>query len=160
VIVGCGEDAQVVGRGNGSRVFGQSVAYRRRIPRDSRLLHIVTGFGSDQEALMAQDRVQVCGGTIEQVEERTGVKVWLLEMQVEFRTLLLGVREELCKQLGLQALGDGVIKLDLRVERIGSRPRLGKGQACSSVEHQQPSPAIAEDDLEVNPLRRGGARSV
>jgi len=160
VIVGRGEDAQVVGRGNRRRVFGQGVPDCRRISRNGRLLHIVTSFGTDQEALVTQDCVKLCGGTIEQVKECTGVEVRLLEMQVELCTLLLGVRQELCEKLGLQSLGDGVIKLDLGVERVGSRPRLGKGQACSSVEHQQLGPAIAEDDLKINPLRKSGARSV
>jgi hypothetical protein len=50
------------------------------------------------------------------------VEVGLLEVQVQLGALGLGGRQEGAEQLGLEALGDGVVDLDLGVESIDSVP--------------------------------------
>lgn len=48
-------------------------------------------------------------------------------MEVEFGTLGLGGREEVGNDFGLQALGESVIELDLRIEGVLGCPGLGQG---------------------------------
>ena len=50
------------------------------------------------------------------------MQVGLLEVQVELSTLSLGLWEEGTQNLGLQAFGDGVVKLDLGIESIDGIP--------------------------------------
>lgn len=62
------------------------------------------------------------------------MEVGLLEVQVQLGALRLGGRQEGAEQLGLKALGDGVVDLDLGVKGINGVPSLGDGDACATVE--------------------------
>lgn len=52
----------------------------------------------------------------------TIVQVGLFEVQVELGTLALGLGKEASEKLGLQALGDGIVELNLSVESIDGVP--------------------------------------
>lgn len=135
VVVGGGEDAQVAGRGDGGSVVGGGVPDGSRVVGDGGLLDVVASRGTGQEAVLANNGVDVGGGTLEQVEEDAAVEVGLLEVQVELGALGLGGGQEGAEQLSLQALGDGVVDLDLGVESVDGVPGLGNGHACATVEH-------------------------
>jgi hypothetical protein len=57
------------------------------------------------------------------------VETGLLEEQVELSTLAGGGRQEVEETLELEALGEGVVDLELGVEGIGRVPGLGQGEA-------------------------------
>ena len=63
------------------------------------------------------------------------MEVGLLEVQVELGTLSLRGGEEGEETLGLEALGEGILDLDLGVKGVGGVPGLGEGKACAGVEH-------------------------
>lgn len=135
VVVGGGEDAQVARGDDGGGVERLLVADTERVAGDGGLLDVVAGLGTDEEAVVADDGIEVRGWAVQEVEEGTGVEVWLLEVQVELDALGLGGGEEAAQDLGLEALGDVVVELDLGLEGVGSVPGLGDGQACASVDH-------------------------
>ena len=129
------EDADVVGGGDSHVVGGAGVADGSGVRGDGGLVHIITGGRTGKEALVADDSIDVGGGALEEVEEGTAVEVVLLEVQVELGALGLRGREEGEESLGLEALGEGILDLDLGVESVGGVPGLGKGEACARVEH-------------------------
>jgi len=135
VVVGGGEDAEVARGNDGGGVEGLLVADTEGVAGDGGLLDVVTGLGADEETVVADDGVEVRGWAVQEVEEGTGVEVGLLEVQVELDALGLGGGEEVAQDLGLEALGDVVVELDLGLEGVGSVPGLGDGQACASVDH-------------------------
>lgn len=140
VVVRSGENAQVVAGSDGSGVRGGLVADGSGVAGDGGLVDVVAGRGTSQEALVADDSVDVGLGALEEVEEGTGVEVGLLEGKVELGTLVGGLLgggrgEEGEDTLSLQALGEAVSELDLGVEGGGGVPCLGKGEACATVEH-------------------------
>ena len=59
------------------------------------------------------DSIQLAVGLV--VKERAGMEHWLLEVQVYFLSLVTRGRIEVAKDLSLQALSEGVVKLDLGV---------------------------------------------
>lgn len=129
VIVRGREDAEVVGGRDGGGVLGHAVADRGRVARDGGLLHVVRGLGPGQEALVPDHGVERRGRTPEQVEEGARVEVGLPEEEVHLSALGLRRRQEVRQHLGLEALGDAVVELELGVERVVRRPGLGQGQA-------------------------------
>jgi hypothetical protein len=129
VVVAGGEDAQVVGRLDGGGVLGQAVADGGRVARHRRLLHVVAGLGADQEALVAQDRVDVGGGALEEVEEGAEVEVGLLVVQVYLAAVGLFGGEVVGEDFGAEAFGELVFELDFGVQRVGGGPGLGEGEA-------------------------------
>ena len=54
------------------------------------------------------------------------MEVGLLEVEVDLCALCLGGREERAQNLGLEALSNGVVELDLGVESIDCVPGLGQ----------------------------------
>ena len=128
MVVACGEEGEVVGRGDGRGVLRQRVRDSRRVLGDGGLLDIIATLGTDQEALVAQDSVEVRGRTLEQVEEGASVHVGLLEVQVQLGALGLRGGQILRQNLGLEALGDVVVKLELGVQSIGGVPCLGQSK--------------------------------
>jgi hypothetical protein len=130
VVVGSGEDAQVVGGGDGGAVLGGDVADGGAVAGQGSLVDIIAGAGTGQEALVADDGVDVGGGALEEVEEGAAVEAGLLEEQVELGALGGGGGQEVEETLELEALGEGVADLNLRVEGVGGVPGLGQGQAC------------------------------
>jgi hypothetical protein len=130
VVVAGGEDREVVGGSDGSRLLGKAVADSSGVLGDGSLLHIVATLSTDEEALVAENDVQVGSGALEEVEEGTGVQVGLLEVKVELGTLGLGGGQVLGEDLSLEALGDVVVQFELGVEGVGSGPGLGKGKTC------------------------------
>lgn len=131
VVVRGGKDAQVVGGSDGGAVLGGGIADSSRVGGDGGLVDVVAGRGTGEEALMADDGVNVGGGALEEVKEGAAVEAGLLEEQVELGTLGGGGGEEVEETLELQALGEGVVDLELGVENVGGVPGLGEGKACS-----------------------------
>lgn len=83
VVVAGGEDAQVVGGGDGGAVLGSDIADGGAVAGDGGLLDVVTGRGTGEEALVADDGVNVGGGALEEIEEGAAVEGGLLEGEVE-----------------------------------------------------------------------------
>lgn len=135
VVVAGREEGQVVASGDGSRVLGKAVANGSGVLGDGSLLDIVATLSTDEEALVAEDGVEVGGGALQQVEEGTGVQVGLLEVEVELGTLGLGAGQVLSDNLSLEALGNVVVQLKLGVEGVGGSPRLGEGKAWVRTNH-------------------------
>jgi hypothetical protein len=133
VVVRSGEDAQVVGGGDGSAVERGAVADGGAVGGDSGLADIVTGAGTGKETLVANNGIDVGDGTLEEVEEGTAVEAGLLEVEVELGALGGGGGEEVEETLKLQALGQGVVDLELGVQSVGGVPSLGQGQAGGLV---------------------------
>lgn len=129
MVVAGGEDSQVVGSGDGSRVLGNAVADGSGVLGDGGLLDIVATLSTDKETLVAENSIEVGGGAVKEIEESTGVHVGLLEVEVELSTLGLLSREILGEDLSLETLGDVVVKLELGVEGVGGSPGLGEGKA-------------------------------
>lgn len=135
VVVAGAEDAQVVGGGDGGGVARGEVADSGAVAGDLALLDVVAGAGAGEEALVADDGVDVGGGALEEVEEGTAVEVGLLEVQVELGTAGLGGGQEGEDTLGLETLGKAVGELELALKGVGGVPGLGEGQACAVVKH-------------------------
>ncbi|KAI6768298.1 hypothetical protein HG530_006307 [Fusarium avenaceum] len=135
VVVRGSEDAEVVGSGDSSAVLGSSITDSGAVGGQSSLVGIVTGGGTSEETLVADNGIDVGDGALEEVEESTAVETGLLEVEVELSTLGGGGGEEVEETLELEALGEGVGNLDLGVESVGGVPGLGEGQACAGVEH-------------------------
>ena len=127
MVVAGGEDADVVGRGDGGGVDAGLVADGGLIARDGGLLHVVAGLGADEEALLAQDEVDVGDGAFEEVEEGARVEVGLLVVQVQLRGDVLVVGDEGGEELGFDARGDLVVELDFGVEGVLGVPGYGCG---------------------------------
>ena len=131
MVVRGSEDGEVVGGGDGSAVLGSGVADGGAVGSDSSLVHVVTGAGTGEETLVADNGIDVGGGTLEEVEEGTAVEVGLLEVKVELGTTGSGGGEEAEETLKLEAAGKVVGELELGVESVGGVPSLGKGEAWS-----------------------------
>lgn len=131
MVVAGGEEGQVVAGGDGSGVLGNAVADGSRVLGDGGLVDVVATLSTDEEALVAENGVEVGGGAVQEIEEGTGVQVGLLEVQVELGTLGLLSGLVLGEDLSLEALGDVVVELELGVEGVGGGPSLGEGEAWS-----------------------------
>ena len=128
MVVAGGENAQVVAGGDGGSVLGNAVANGSGVLSDGSLLDVVATLSTDDEALVAENSVEVGGGAAEEVEESTSVQVGLLEVEVELGTLGLLGGEVLGEDLSLETLGDVVVELELGVEGVGGGPSLGEGE--------------------------------
>lgn len=135
VVVRSSEDAQIVSSGDGGAVLGSSVANSGAVGGDSGLVDVVAGRGTSEETLVADSGVNVGNGTLEEVEEGTAVEARLLEEEVEFGALAGGGGKEVEETLELEALGEGVIDLNLGVEGVGGVPGLGQSEACTRIPH-------------------------
>ncbi|KAB8606207.1 hypothetical protein FH972_025838 [Carpinus fangiana] len=124
VEVAGGEDAQVVGGVDGDAVLRGEVAEGRRVLGDGGLVDVVARLAADDEAVVAEDDVNVGGGALEQVDKGAQVVLGLLEVQVELGGLCGGVGLEGAQHLGLEALGDVVVKLELGVDGVDRGPAL------------------------------------
>ena len=122
MVISSREDAQVAGSSDRSSVLSGGVSNGGGVTSDGSLFNAVTGRCSNQETILADNSIDVGSWTLEEIEESTGVQVGLLEVQVELSTLSLGLWEEGTQNLGLQAFGDGVVKLDLGIESIDGIP--------------------------------------
>lgn len=128
MVVAGGENAQVVAGGDGGGVLGNTVANGSGVLGDGSLLDVVATLSTNDEALVAENSVEVGGGAAEEVEESTSVQVGLLEVEVELGTLGLLGGEVLGEDLSLETLGDVVVELELGVEGVGGGPSLGEGE--------------------------------
>jgi len=135
VVVASGEQRQVVAGGDGSGVLGNAVANGSGVLGDGGLGDIVATLSTNQEALVAQDGIEVGGGAVQEVEEGAGVQVGLLEVEVELGTLGLLGGLVLSQDLSLEALGDVVVQLKLGVQSVGGGPSLGQGKAWPGTKH-------------------------
>lgn len=135
MVVAGGEEAQVVASGDGSGVLGNAVADSGGVLGDGSLLDIVATLSTDEEALVAEDSVEVGGGAAQQIKEGTSVQVGLLEEEVELGALGLLGRLVPGEHLSLEALGDVVVQLELGVEGVGGGPRLGEGETWQGRDH-------------------------
>lgn len=123
------EDAQVVGCSDGSSISWLRIASSERISSDSSFANIVATFGSDNESLMANTRVEGSDGSFEQVGKEAGVDIRLLVMEIELSTVGLLGWKVVGEDLGLETLGEVVFELDFGIEGVGRRPCLGQGKA-------------------------------
>lgn len=135
LVVGRGEDAERVGRGDGGVVDGGGVSDGSRVLGDGSLLDVVANLTTDEEALVAQDSI---GGGADsarglEVTEDAAVEVVLLEQKVDLLALVSSVGLEVAEDLGLQARGKGVVELNLCGEEVGGVPRLGDADACPAL---------------------------
>lgn len=130
VVVRGGKDAQVVSGSDSGAVLGSGVTDGSAVAGDGGLLDIVASRGTSEETLVADNGVDVGLGTLEEVEEGTAVEAGLLEVEVELGTLGSSGGEEVEETLELEALGEGVVDLNLGVEGVGGVPGLGKGKTC------------------------------
>lgn len=135
VVVASGEKAQVVASGDGSSVLGNAVANGSGVLGDSGLLDVVATLSTDKEALVAKDSVEVGGRTVEEVEEGTSVHIGLLEVEVEFGALGLLSGKVLGEDLGLEALGNVVVELELGVEGVRGGPSLSESETWPGTKH-------------------------
>jgi hypothetical protein len=135
VVVAGGEEGQVVAGSDSSGVLGNAVTDGSGVLGDGSLVDIVATLSTDEEALVAENGVEVGSGAVQQVEEGTGVQVGLLEVQVELGTLGLLSGLVLGQDLSLEALGDVVVQLELGVEGVGGGPSLGEGEAWAGTKH-------------------------
>lgn len=135
MVVCSGEDAQVVGSSDGSNVLRSRVPDGGRVVDDGCLLDIIASRSTSQETILSDDSIDIGGRALQKIEEGTAVKVGLLEVEVELCALCLGSGEEGAQELGLQALRNGVIELDLRVKSVDSVPALRDGGACAVIKH-------------------------
>lgn len=129
MVVASREESQVVASRDGSRVLRNAVANSSGVLGDGSLLDIVATLGTNKEALVAKDGVEVGGGAAQEVEEGTGVHIRLLEVEVELGALGALSREVLSEDLSLETLGNVVVEFEFGVESVGSAPSLGKGEA-------------------------------
>ena len=129
MVVRSSEDAQVVRSSDGSAVLGGNETDSGGVGSQSTLVDIVTGRGTSEETLVANNGIDVSGGTLEEVEEGAAVETGVLEVGVELGTLGSGGGEEVEETLELEALGDGVGGFDLGVESVGGVPSLGHGDS-------------------------------
>lgn len=130
MVVRSSKGAQVVSGGDGSAVLRSDVADSGAVAGQGSLVDIIASAGTGKETLVADNGIDVGGGALEEVEEGTAVEAGLLEEKVELGTLGGGGGEEVEETLELEALGEGVVDLNLGVEGVGGVPGLGQGQAC------------------------------
>jgi hypothetical protein len=135
VVVGSRENAQVVCSSDGGSVLRSLVSDGSGVSGDGGLLHIVTSLGTSQETIVANNGIEVGGWALNEVKECASVEVWLLEVKVDLGGGGLAGWEETTEDLSLEALGNGVVKLNLGVKSVGGVPGLGEGQAWTSVKH-------------------------
>lgn len=128
MVVAGGENAQVAASSDGGSVLRNAVADGSGVLGDGSLLDIVATLSTDNEALVAEDSVEVGSGATEEVEESTSVQVGLLEVEVELGALGLLGGKVLGEDLSLETLGNIVVELELGVESISSSPSLGEGE--------------------------------
>lgn len=83
MVVAGGEDAQVVGRSNGSGVGWLRVSGSQSISCDSSLSNIVSTFGTNDETLVANGCIEGSNRSLEQIGEETGMERWLLVEEVD-----------------------------------------------------------------------------
>lgn len=133
VVVAGSEDAEVVGGGDGRGVGRGGEADGSAVAGDGGLLDVVASLGTGEEALVADDGVDVGSGALQEVEVGAAVEAGLLEVEVELGATGLGGGEEAEDTLGLEALGEVVGELNLGLERVGRVPSLGEGEAWTSI---------------------------
>jgi hypothetical protein len=131
VVVRGSEDGEVVSGSDGGAVLGSSVTDGGAVGSDGSLVHVVASGGTGEETLVADNGIDVGGGTLEEVEESAAVEVGLLEVEVELGAASSGGGEEAEETLELEATGKVVGKLKLGVESVGGVPGLGKSKAWS-----------------------------
>lgn len=129
MVVRGSENAEVVGSGDSGAVLGSSVTDSGAVGSDGSLVHVVAGAGTGEEALVANNGIDVGSRTLEEVEESTTVEVGLLEVEVELGALVTGGREEVEETLELETTGEVVGELKLGVQSVGGVPGLGEGKA-------------------------------
>lgn len=135
VVVRGSEDAQVVSGSDSSAVLRGGEANSSAVAGEGSPVDIIASGGTGEEALVADDGIDVGGGALEEVEESTAVEAGLLEVEVELGALAGGGGQEVEETLELEALGEGVVNLELGVESVGGVPCLGDSEACTSVPH-------------------------
>ena len=103
---------------------------------DRCLLNIVATLSTNEETFMAECHVNSRNGSLEEVDERADVDIRLLVMKVELATVGALSGHVVGEDLGFEAFGEVVFKLELRVETIGRCPCLGQGETW--VEQRAP----------------------
>lgn len=137
MVVDRGQHAQVVARRNRTTVQRRRVAQRSRIPRHRCLLQVVARLTTNDKALVRHGdiggRVDVAVGWVVR-EEAADVGGALLEVQGELVRLRAVLGGEGGQELGFQAVGEGVVELDLCVDDVGGGEGFGDGDAYTTEE--------------------------
>lgn len=129
VVVRGGKDTALVGGSDGGGPGGLGEANGSGKGGNAGLLDVIASGGTGEEALVANNGVDVGGGALEQVGEGAEVELGLLEVNVDLGAGLLALRQEGEGTLELQALGDVIGGFDLGLECVQGVPRLGDGKA-------------------------------
>jgi hypothetical protein len=87
VVVAGGEEAQVVGSGNGGSVGRLAVANGKSVLGDGSLGDIVASLTTDKETLVTNGGIEGSSGTLEDIGEEAGVDGWLLVEEVDLATI-------------------------------------------------------------------------
>lgn len=132
MVVAGSQHAQVVACSDGTRVQWCRVAERSRISCYRCLLQVITSLTTNDETLVRErnisDRVDVTAAWV--VGEETAHVCWaLLEVEGELVGLCAVLCRESRQELGFQAIGEGVVELDLGVDDVGGGEGLGDGDS-------------------------------
>ena len=133
MVIARSQHAQIIARRNRTTVQRCRVAQRSRVPRHRRLLQVIARLTAHHKALVCDGDigggVHVAAGRVVG-EEAADVGRALLEVEGELVGLCAVLGGEGGEELGFQAVGEGVVELDLRVDDVGGGEGLGDGDAC------------------------------
>lgn len=104
-----------------------------RIASDGGLLDIVSRLSTNDEALVANDSVNVSSWTLEQVKEGADVESRLLEVCVQLGAISAGVGLQCRKDFSLETLCNVLVELELGVKRVEGGPVQSAGNACIAI---------------------------
>ena len=129
MVVTCGENAEVVARGDGGSVRWLRVSRGESVLGDCGFRDVVSTFSTDNEAFMSNSHVECCSGAFEEVGKQTGVDVGLLVVQVQLAAVVFGRGEVVGQDFGFETFGQVVFELEFGVEAVRGGPGLCQGQA-------------------------------
>lgn len=150
VVVAGGEGVKVVETVNGDSVFGGVVSNGGGVSGDVALGHVVSALSTNKESVAAKDGISSEGGSLQRkrmrtrkqaqgltdlvhVKSSTGVDARLLVGSIDKSRLVALLRLESRVQVELEALGNLVLDLELRLENVGGGPGLGEGETVLAV---------------------------
>lgn len=137
VVVGSSEDTEVVGGSHCDVVPGVLVTNGGGVPSDGSLLDVVTGLTTNHEPIVTNDGINGSGRALEKIGKGTEVERWLLEVEVELGGGGVGVGLEAGDTLGLEALRDVAVELNLGVENVCGGPAQGASRTWLMISYQQ-----------------------
>jgi len=124
MVVRGGEETHVAERVEGDSIIGSAITKSTGISRDSSVVDVVVGLGTQQEAVTGENDVASDIRTVEEVKAGPGVITWLLEGDVEQAAVdsLFGMQARVSFEL--KTLCELVFDLQLGAEDVVGRPRV------------------------------------